>query len=62
MVTIRGLFRPQTSKMNLFVKTFNVLQQKTPCQMFEWILNTPLTMVTHTEALNVVISKTSKPP
>ena len=38
------------SKMNLFVKRVNGFQQKAPSQMFEQVLNTPLTMVIHAEA------------
>ena len=62
MVTIRGLFRTQTSKTNLFAKIVNGFQRKAPSQMFEWVLNTPLTMVAHTRAYNIVISKLQNLP
>ena len=48
MVTIRGLFRTQISRTNLFVKRINGVQQKAPSQLFKWVLNTPLAIVTHT--------------
>ena len=35
MVTIRGLFRTQISKMIYFLKRLNSFQQKAPSQMFE---------------------------
>ena len=51
MVTVRGLFRIQTSKMKLFAKIVNGFKQKAaPSQLFEWVLNAPLIMVTHREA------------
>ena len=39
MVTIRGLFRTQISKMIYFLKRLNSFQQKAPSQMFQrfWI-------------------------
>ena len=38
------------SKMNLCVKRVDGIKYKAPSQMFEWILNSPLTIATHTEA------------
>ena len=43
MLTIRGLFRTQISKMNLSLKILNGFQRKAPSQMFEKVLNMPLT-------------------
>ena len=43
MVTVRGLFRAQISKVNLFLKRLNGFQQKAPSQMFEKVLHMPLT-------------------
>ena len=43
MVTIGGLFKTQISKTNLFFKRLNNFQQKAPSQMFEKVLNMPLT-------------------
>ena len=43
MLTIRGLLRTQISKMNLSFKILNGFQRKAPSQMFEKVLNMPLT-------------------
>ena len=43
MKTIRGLFRTQISKKNLSLKRLKGFQQKAPSQMFEKVLNMPLT-------------------
>ena len=43
MMTIRDLLRAQISKMNFSLKSLSGFQQKAPSQMFEKVLNMPLT-------------------
>ena len=50
----------KTSKRKLFTKILNGFQEKAPSLIFGWVLNTSLTMVTHTEAQYIVIPKTLK--
>ena len=45
MIVIRGLFRTQISEMSLSLKRLNGFQQKAPSQMFEKVLNMPLTQI-----------------
>ena len=49
MVIIRGLFRTQISKINLFGERLYSFRQKAPSQMFEKVRNVPMKMVTRTE-------------